>query len=168
MKISATGAKRRSTGFTLVELMVCLVIMALVSSLVVLSLPRGSDPVHSAAGGLAADLRYAARDSVVSGAATGVAVSAEGYRFLRFRRGTWMPLVDGEHLSTRQWPDGVAVSLSRDGETIALGAGPQIRFNTVGMATPFEIDLIGPERRRRIVGTLEGDVALEEADGSEF
>lgn len=168
MRTSATGSDPRSAGFTLVELMVSLVIMALVSAVVVLTLPDGADRSHEAAETFIADLRFAARDSVIAGAATGVAITQEGYSVLRFRRGAWRQFSGEDRFAGRMWPDGVQPILRRDGEVVAPGEEPQIRFDSVGMATPFEIDLVGPDGRRRVVGTLTGKILLEEPDAETF
>lgn len=115
-----------SAGFTLVELMVALVIIALMSATVLLTM---ADP----RGGLGGEVnRFAgkvrlARDSAITGAQPmALWISATGYGFERRRGGRWEPLTDGP-LAAANWPAGTTARAATPGRARLL-------FDTLGRA----------------------------------
>lgn len=98
-RTSATGAERRARGFTLVELMVVLVIVGLMASAVVLTLPDQREALRDAER-FGMHLRRAREEAVLGSRAVEVIADAAGYRFRRQRIGGWMPLRDGAFKDT--------------------------------------------------------------------
>src|SRR3546814_11728466 len=93
MRISAPTVKRpRPNGFTLVELMVVLAILALAAAAVVLTIPGEEQHVRSEADRLAARLA-ASRDIAVFAGRTGACdLVSQGYGSARRTGGRWEPV----------------------------------------------------------------------------
>jgi general secretion pathway protein H len=87
MLISATGSNDR--GFTLIELMVVITIIALASAAVVFAIPDPNGRVFDEAERFAARVLAARDDAVVQGRDVRVRVTVSGYSVERRRRGTW-------------------------------------------------------------------------------
>ena len=88
------GRLRRGNarGFTLVELMVVLTILALAATAVVLTIPGEERSVRSEADRLAARLAAARDVAVVEGRSVAVNFAPSGYGFERRIDGAWAPL----------------------------------------------------------------------------
>lgn len=144
---------RSDNGFTLVELMVVLALIALAATAVVLTLPSANG------GALAEATRFAARvaslrdRSVIEGRTHGLWVTASGYGFERRREAVWQPLDDGR-LSRADWRAGTAVTV--DG-------APQGRlsFNRVGLPDrPMRVDFRAGDSAAGVVIDAAGEVAV--------
>ena len=140
-------------GFTLVELMVVLALMALAATAVVLTLP-------SAGGGAMAEAtRFAARvaslrdRSVIEGRTHGLWVTASGYGFERRAAEAWQPLEDGR-LSRADWRAGTAV-------TVDGAAQGRLSFNRVGLPDrPMRIAFRAGDSAAAVVIDAAGEVAV--------
>ena len=172
MPISATGSKglsrfRRSTedgftsswrsaeeGFTLIELMVVITIIALASAAVVLTLPDGSERLRADAERFAGRVAAARDNALVGGRAMAVWVSADGYGFSRREQGVWRELADAP-FATTSWQDGVA----------AETGGRQLRASFDGTGTPSEpvaVTLRRGDRRETVTVDAAGRVAIDD------
>jgi general secretion pathway protein H len=132
-------------GFTLVEMLVVLVIIGLVAGTVVLTLPDDGG-VRRDALRLAARATLAQEESIISGSATGLDVTASGYAFYRFQNGAWQTFKDERTLAPVTWREGVAVGLDRKGApTRAVDEKaakvPLVVFDPVGLVTDFAVTL---------------------------
>ena len=96
----------RANGFTLVELMVVLAIMALAATAVVLTMPGEERTVRSEADRLAARLAAARDVAVIEGRSVAVNFAPSGYGFERRIAGEWQPL-PGRAFEQRSWPGNV-------------------------------------------------------------
>ena len=108
MPISATGSNREG-GFTLIELMVVITIIALASAVVVFAVPDPRGRVVDEAERFAARVHAARDDAVVQGRDVRVRVSAGGYSVERRRRGTWEVLRD-KPFRPVEWAAGTGAS----------------------------------------------------------
>jgi general secretion pathway protein H len=119
---SAVNAKRN--GFSLVEMMVVLMIMGLLASVAVLSLPRDEKRLRNEAERFAART-LAARDEAIAGARpVALVVSERGYYFERRIEGQWQPM-PGRGFDLTGWDQG----------TSAAAARQRIVFDSLGLAS---------------------------------
>ena len=169
---------RPQAGFTLLEILVAMFIMALLSGVVVLSMPEGPESAEREARRLAARLHMAAQESVITGEAWGVVIGEDGYAFYRRRAGVWAPVgARDKFFAPETWDAETAVSWTREGVSPRLAelederededddkpkrVTPMARFDSTGEATPFEV-VLERGRKRYTVRTDEmGEVALE-------
>lgn len=157
MRTSATGRaerrpalRRRSAqqGFTLVELLVVLTIVALMSAAVILAVPDPQGPLAAEAERFAARAKAAQERAIMDNRSFALRLTANGYTFERRQGRQWQALADKPFASVA-WKDGTAPSiqearivfdptgyaeplrltLSRDGEQVAveIGEGGRIR-----------------------------------------
>ena len=154
MRIFAPTAETRprphTNGFTLVELMVVLAIMALAATAVVLTLPGEERSVRSEADRLAARLAAARDVAVIEGRSVAVNFAPSGYGFERRIGGEWQPL-PGRAFEQRNWPDDVRFS---------AGDGRRILFDRVGISpTPQAVVLTGGDAREIVRVSATGEVS---------
>ena len=144
--------RRAPNGFTLVELMVVLAIMALAATAVILTIPGEERTVRSEADRLAARLAAARDVAVIEGRSVSVNFAPSGYGFERRIAGEWQPL-PGRAFAQRNWPGGVRFSAG-DGQGAA-----RILFDRVGISpTPQVIVLTGGDAREIVRVSATGEV----------
>jgi type II secretion system protein H len=138
----AAGAR---SGFTLVEVLIVVVVIAIASGLVIVNL--GGDDRRSAereAGRLAGALEHAAALAQWKGETLGVSADGTGYRF--WRRGAdnrWTPVQEDEVLAPRALPAQFAVSpASYAGAPVAADA--ILPFRPSGRNEPYALLLASP------------------------
>ncbi|MDP3783536.1 MAG: GspH/FimT family pseudopilin [Sphingopyxis sp.] len=156
-KASARRHRKMGTsGFTLVELMVVLAIMALAVTAVVLTIPGEERSVRSEADRLAARLAGARDIAVIEGRSVAVNFAPSGYGFERRIAGEWQPL-PGRAFTQRNWPSDVR--FAADG---GQGAA-RILFDRVGTSpTPQVVVLSGGEAREIVRVSATGEVSRGE------
>lgn len=115
-------------GFTLVELMVVITLVALAGAAVVMTMSGGPDPATTAASRFASRLGAARDEAVVTGNPVSAWVSRSGYGFERLSKGEWTPIED-KPLESSDWPEGVAVT----GSARAAAQRTRIRFDAMGL-----------------------------------
>ena len=160
MRIFAATAEARTrhepNGFTLVELMVVLAIMALAATAVVLTIPGEERAVHSEADRLAARLAAARDVAVIEGRSIAVSFAPSGYGFERRVSGQWQPL-PGRAFEQRTWPGDVRFTAG-NGEGAA-----RILFDRVGTSpTPQALMLSGGDAREVVRVSATGEVSREQ------
>jgi general secretion pathway protein H len=134
---------RRQSGFTLVEIMVVLVLVALMSAVVVIALPEPGGGVRHEAERFAARA-LAVRDTAIGQGRSGaIRIDAQGYAVERRAGGRW---VEGERV---RWTPGLGVA----------APVPRIPFDATGMtATPTSVALTRGEAVVRVVFPEDGAV----------
>lgn len=159
MRIFAPTAEARArpdaNGFTLVELMIVLAIMALAATAVVLTIPGEERTVRSEADRLAARLAAARDVAVIEGRSVAVNFAPSGYGFERRMSGEWQPL-PGRAFERRNWPGDVRF-------TAGNGQGAaRILFDRVGISpTPQAIVLTGGDAREVVRVSATGEVGRD-------
>lgn len=142
-------------GFTLVELMVVLAILALAATAIVMTIPGEDRTVRSEADRLAARLAAARDVAVIEGRSVAVNLAPSGYGFERRVRGAWAPL-PGRPFEQRNWPGGVGFSAGGQAAT-------RILFDRVGTSpTPQAIVLTGDAAREIVRVSATGEVSRGE------
>jgi general secretion pathway protein H len=149
----------RSKGFTLIEILVVLVIMAVVISLAVLSIGTTGrdaqlDEESRRIEGLVDILHERA---LLEGRDFGIRIEPTAYEFVVYEpnRDRWLPLKDEHEFRHRDLPKGVSFQLELDSVNVVLkpidrGAlsaddtppGPQVAIAASGEGTPFHLTLL--------------------------
>lgn len=141
-----------AAGFTLLELLVVLFVIAVMSGLAVMQLgSRDRDrQLETEARRLQHMLELARNEAVLTATEWGLELDAESYRFLRLDAETrrWEPL-ETRPWSTHQLPAGIQTHLaiedrSRGPDALSTadsGPSPDLLILSSGELTPFRIDL---------------------------
>jgi general secretion pathway protein H len=166
----------RSSGFTLVEVLVVLVIVAVLALALVLSVgASGERTLEDAADRFQALLGHACEEAELGGRAIGTRVGRDGYAFSRLDGNAWHAFAGGDELRPRTWPASTQLELARDGRPLALAGSdpdqaasdaPELACFASGELTPFELTLAlpGVPARYRIRGSADGRLARERID----
>lgn len=147
----------RSAGFTLLEIMVVVVIIATLTSLVLLSVSgEGSRDreLQREADRLAAVLRLAGEDAVLRSLELGLRVEPDGYSFVVLEEQAWRNVSgDGSRvLRPHRLPQGLELDIEVEGLEVELAGGdeqdeaeaaeePHIVLLSSGELTPFRMTL---------------------------
>jgi general secretion pathway protein H len=100
----------RDGGFTLVELMVTITVVALMSAAVVWAVPDTGAKVRDDALRFAARVRAARDQAIVSAQPVSVWVTAGGYGFDQRASGRWVPMSE-KPLRVERWAEGARAAL---------------------------------------------------------
>lgn len=182
---SATGlstrgrpAARRPGGFSLLELLVVIVILAIMVGMTLLSMGtlRSGDVAETEARRLTALLELVAEEALVQGRDYGVEFFEDGYRFLSWDpdSGLWSVVSDEAALRHRRLPADLRVALAIEGREVVVYAAnergeqrsdeivPQIGIYSSGEFTPFELFLVTDfiADAWLVRGRMQGDLEL--------
>jgi general secretion pathway protein H len=163
--------QRASCGFTLIEILVVVVILAVLAATVSLAISGagGERQLLHEAERAQALITYACERAELTGRAIGLSFDDEGYRFSQFEHDMWKPYRVDE-LRAREWPVNVSALITRDGRKVDVGKDfpttPQLLCYASGELTPFRADLVLPDLARyyRLDGQLDGHVTLAVVD----
>jgi len=138
MPISAAGNSRSrwsQRGFTLIELMVVVTIIALASAAVVLIMPDPRGRVIEDAERFAARARVAHDLALIEGRSVSVWVSTAGYGFDRRSGGAWQPISE-KPLRVSRWENDIHPAI------ISETGRDRIVFDSTGLANaPLDVRL---------------------------
>lgn len=136
-------------GFTLVEMLAALTIMAMMTSVVVLTLPSDESRFRSEVRQLAARLELAAQESIVGGRQLGLTISDQGYSFQHLRGDEWELIANDKTFSSHDWSAQTQIIVERDSffpantdrssMKAAEAALPELRFDPTGLPARFSI-----------------------------
>jgi len=96
----------RARGFTLLELLVVVVIVAILFTYTTLAIRSDSpeDIIKKEAQRMERLVQLALEESILRGEEYGLEIFLDGYRFLRFTKNQWQPLSDDKILRQRELP----------------------------------------------------------------
>ena len=149
---SRAGAPRAVRGFTLIEILVVVAIIALVSAGMLLSISlTGRDrDLEKESDRLLALFTYAREQAELQTREYGVLFQDDGYEFLAYdpRRDAWRAVFEDDALEVRKLPDGLAVRLSIEARPVVLtrpkdakDKTPQVMIFSNGDLTSFAATL---------------------------
>lgn len=188
---SATGlcteprrnALARAAGFTLIEILVVIVILAIMAGMVLISMGtlRPDDPTGTEARRIRALLELLSEEALIQGRDYGVEFFADGYRFLSWDPDTrlWTVVDDEEALRRRALPEGMRTVLAVDGREVVTREAnderpqdetvPQVAIFSSGEFTPFELFLVTDFVADAWVlrGEMRGDLELVPPDSAQ-
>jgi len=134
-----------------------LVIIGLMSSAVIMTMPKDPPASREVSDALVNRLNQLAQDSLLSGQPAAFGMSKSNLSFYRYDGEDWAA---GE---TQNWPSDLTVSLSKDGEEVKLTdeAVPLILFEPIGSSSVFTLTLSDFDGRYRLSSRGDGRVVLE-------
>jgi general secretion pathway protein H len=143
-------------GFTLVELMVVITLVALAGAAVVMTMSSGPGAATTTASRFASRLGAARDEAIVSGTPVSAWVSPSGYGFERLSKGEWTP-IDDKPLESSDWPEGVAVT----GPARAAAQRTRIRFDPMGLTgDAATLQFADSQARREVRVEPSGDILV--------
>ncbi|MGC1522091.1 MAG: type II secretion system minor pseudopilin GspH [Steroidobacteraceae bacterium] len=172
----------RSKGFTLVEILVVVVIMAIVISFAVLSMgTTGRDPQLDQESRRIEGLIGLLHDrALLEGRDFGLRIEPSAYEFVVYdpRRDRWMPLAQESEFRRRELPKGVTFQLELDSQIVVIKPldrsfssdeappGPQVAIAASGEGTPFRLTLLraGTTAKASVDGDALGKVSRTGTD----
>lgn len=162
MAANASSVPLCERGFTLVELLVVILVLALAASAVaVTAAPR--DPVGATAARFAGRVAAARDLAVTANRPVSVWVGPAGYGFDQWQRGGWRP-VDERALSNADWPAASRVAASGiAGRAAALAGGvARVTFDNLGMPdSPASVAIARDGRSASVAIRADGSVEVE-------
>jgi general secretion pathway protein H len=173
----------RLRGFTLIEILVVVVIMAIVISLALLSISvTGRDTqIDEESQRIAGLLDMLHERAVIEGHDFGLRLEPSAYEFLAYdtRRGQWTPFDQEREFRHRNLPPGLAFQLELDSRQVVLQPidpnlssntttppPPQLAIAASGDSTPFRITLVRDETKARalVMGDATGKLTRRGSD----
>lgn len=161
---SGTPRRGRAGGFTLIEILVVVGIIAVISTVVLLSVNVvGRDPQLQKEGDrLLALFQYAREQAELQTREYGVLFDDDGYEFLSYdgRRGIWRSVEEDDALGARKLPDGLDLKLTVEARPVVLkrpadakDKTPQVMIFSNGDLTTFAATLERDGGARSVIVT---------------
>ncbi len=146
----------KDAGFTLVEILAVLAIIGLMSSVVILTMPKPKSALDIQANKLTTALNALAQDGLISGQVNAAGFSKDGYSLYTYREGQWVERASGE------WADSYRLKFTRGTAKIDIPKKtvPTLLFQPTGLSTPFELTLSDRDMKYTLKTAGDGRVML--------
>ena len=147
---------KRQTGFTLLEIMVVVIIVALLMSAVVPMVSRNADDLlQEQADRFIALVKLAQDESILQSRQLGLQITKESYSFLQQEGDVWTAFAEGP-FRQRSLPSGASASLYLESVDVSLSdnmtgdkkSQPQVFILSSGEMTPFSYEFVFPTGSR--------------------
>ena len=159
---------RYTKGFSLIEILVVLVIIGLLASTVVLTMPDRNNLLREQVYRFAARVNMASQEGIVANRPMGLAISHSGYAFFRYQDGQWQDLANDRVFGGEKWNAANSISIERDQESLARRAAsedalahPAILFEPTGQSTPFVISFSNTGEQYSVIGNSRGEALVK-------
>ncbi|HET9695103.1 MAG TPA: type II secretion system minor pseudopilin GspH [Steroidobacteraceae bacterium] len=172
------AARRRASGFTLLEVLVVVVIIGIITSMAVISVNvlGGDHEMQQEAERLQAILLQAQEDAMLQSRDLGLRLDESSFEFLEYdgRTERWRTVLGDALLRERTLPPGLRLQLRIEDRDVQLkprqpaterdAIYPQIVLQASGEIVPFDVIFSrdGTDERRRVSGTVEGRIELHD------
>jgi general secretion pathway protein H len=169
-------AAPRSSGFTLLEVLVVVIIIGIITSMAMVStrVLGGDHEMDQEAKRLVAVLTQAREDAMLEGRDVGMRIDPRGYDFMRYdgRVEQWDLVIEDPLLRERAFPDGLEAALWLESRPVKLQPRitpterdrpqPQVLLMASGDLVPFEVRLerAGTQEIRAIIGSVDGKLQI--------
>lgn len=136
--------------------MTVLVIIGLMSSAVILTMPGNKPQLIVQSDALIAEVNALAQSSLITGRPKALGLSQDAYALMSFENGRW------EVLTQTKFPSEVHLVLEREDVSVKLPATllPLIVFEPTGLSTAFDLTLSDTERSMTLQSAGNGRVQL--------
>lgn len=179
-KPTTLKTRTRSSGFTLLELLVVLVLIGIIISFAVLSVGDGGrqERLRQEAQRIASLFDLVGEEAVLRSLEFGVVLQRGGYTFVVYEGSDWVPVTGDDLLREHTLPEGVELALFMDGLEVSLkprsampeeAVIPQLLFFSSGERTPFELSVgyrEGAPLAYRLQAPLMGPMTLQRVDSA--
>jgi general secretion pathway protein H len=139
-------------GFTLIEVMIVVVIVAIMAGAVVMSIPRDfNDQFKEQADRFRVLLRLAQDEAILQSREFSLGFTESGYAFFQLDNNTWLAKTDGP-FKARALPANLSAELYLEGVPVVLDdkIKPQVFIYSSGEVTPFSYHLLFPGKDKSI------------------
>lgn len=171
------GRRARSQdGYSLLEALAAVFVVALASSMVVAAIPAPVDDREQLALAFAAKLDRARDQAVVGGVYVGVRIDESGCSFFERRSGEWIAAKSARAFGSLEWPAEAIVETHFEGalpdpsrladltERERQAAGPTLRFDPSGSVTAATVRFVYPDGTYAVRVEVDGSVIVEIGD----
>jgi len=146
-------------GFTLTEILIVLVIIALMSSAVILTIPPSKSKLETQAQMMVGALNQMSQNSLINGRVSAVGFSKDGFGLYDYVNGEWAETF------SEGWRDSYRLEFEREETKLDLPktTSPSILFHPTGLSTPFELAMSNGETKYVLETSGNGRVILQKS-----